>query len=59
MSLGTPRRPAEPLRVLAMAAALAFAAFAGGALGLVWQSVGLGSDQADRATKADKPPQSE
>ena len=33
-------RPREPLHVLAMAIALALAAFIGGASGLIWQSAG-------------------
>lgn len=35
-------RRKEPLHVAAMAMALVLAAFAGGGLGLVWQSSGLG-----------------
>jgi len=36
-------RRKEPIHVIPMALALLFAAFAGGALGLVWQSTGLGN----------------
>ena len=36
MPLGPSSRPQEPLHVVGMALALALAAFAGGALGLVW-----------------------
>jgi hypothetical protein len=42
----------EPLGVLWMAAALAGAAFLGGALGLVWQSVGLDEPEAGQAAPA-------
>lgn len=37
MPIGPSSRPQEPLHVFAMALALALAAFAGGALGVVWQ----------------------
>jgi hypothetical protein len=37
MPIGPSSRPQEPLHVFGMALALALAAFAGGALGLVWQ----------------------
>ena len=36
MPIGPSSRPQEPLHVIDMALALALAAFAGGALGLVW-----------------------
>lgn len=36
MPIGPSSRPQEPLHVFGMALALALAAFAGGALGLVW-----------------------
>lgn len=36
MPIGPPSRPQEPLNVFGMALALALAAFAGGALGLLW-----------------------
>ena len=36
MPIGPSSRPQEPLHVFLMALALALAAFAGGALGLVW-----------------------
>ena len=39
MPLGPSGRPREPLHVIAMALALAAAAFAGGALGLVWHNL--------------------
>ena len=39
MSLTPSGRPREPLHVIAMALALAVAAFAGGALGLLWHKV--------------------
>ena len=44
MALGPPGRPREPLHVITMALALALAAFAGGALGLVWHKL-AGSDK--------------
>ena len=43
MALGPPGRPREPLHVIAMALALTLAAFAGGALGLIWHK--LAGDQ--------------
>jgi hypothetical protein len=39
MSLGPSGRPREPLHVIAMALALLLAAFAGGALGLIWHKL--------------------
>jgi hypothetical protein len=39
MPLSPSGRPREPLYVIAMALALALAAFAGGALGLVWHKL--------------------
>jgi hypothetical protein len=39
MPLGTPGRAQEPILVVPMALALALAAFAGGALGLVWHNL--------------------
>jgi hypothetical protein len=39
MPLTPSGRPREPLHVIAMAVALALAAFAGGALGLVWHKL--------------------
>jgi hypothetical protein len=44
MTLGSPVRRNEPLRVGWMALALVLAAFLGAAVGLVWQSIGFGSD---------------
>ncbi len=45
MAFGVPGRPRQKLGVLGMAIALAGAAFAGAALGLVWQSSGFGEDE--------------
>ena len=45
MPLGPPGRRNEPLNVIAMALALAFAAFLGAALGLLWHASGLGSEE--------------
>lgn len=39
MPIGPPGRPREPLNVIAMALALLLAAFAGGALGLIWHKL--------------------
>jgi hypothetical protein len=39
MPLGPSGRPREPLHVIAMALALLLAAFAGGALGLIWHKL--------------------
>lgn len=44
MVISSSGRPREPIHVAAMALALALAAFTGGALGLVWQSAGLGDE---------------
>ena len=46
MPLGQSGRRNEPLYVVPMALALVLAAFLGAALGLVWESVGLGGDDA-------------
>ena len=51
MALGPPGRPREPLQVIAMALALTLAAFAGGALGLVWHKL-AGSDKPVDSTTA-------
>jgi len=45
VAISSPGRRQEPIHVLPMAAALVLAAFTGGALGLVWQSAGLGGDE--------------
>ncbi|AKH42662.1 hypothetical protein FHS61_000432 [Altererythrobacter atlanticus] len=47
MQTGQAGRRKEPLHVWMMALVLALAAFAGAALGLVWQSSGLGDDPAE------------
>lgn len=39
MRLGRSGRPREPLHVIPMALALLLAAFAGGALGLIWHKL--------------------
>jgi hypothetical protein len=44
MPLGPSGRRNEPLNVIAMALALAFAAFLGAALGLIWHASGFGGD---------------
>ena len=45
MPLGPPGRRNEPLNVIAMALALAFAAFLGAALGLLWHASGFGEEE--------------
>ena len=45
MALGPSGRRNEPLHVIPMALALVLAAFLGAALGLIWQSVGLGGGE--------------
>jgi hypothetical protein len=50
MALGPSGRPREPLHVIAMALALALAAFAGGALGLVWHKLAGDAKPVDSAT---------
>ena len=52
MSLTPSGRPREPLHVITMALALAAAAFAGGALGIVWHKV-AGDQKPAESTKAD------
>ena len=52
MALGPSGRRQEPLHVFAMAAALVLAAFLGGALGLIWDAVGLGADEAPGSAPA-------
>jgi len=52
MPLGSSGRHNEPLHVVPMALALALAAFAGAAIGLVWQSAGFGSEE-QREDRAD------
>ena len=49
MPLSPSGRPREPLHVIAMALALAVAAFAGGALGIVWHKVAGDQKPADSA----------
>lgn len=49
MSLTPSGRPREPLHVITMALALAVAAFAGGALGIVWHKVAGDQKPADSA----------
>jgi len=50
MPLGPPGRSNEPIHVVQMALALVLAAFAGGALGLVWDK--LSSDAKPEETLA-------
>ena len=49
MPLGPSERRNEPLNVIAMALALAFAAFVGAALGLAWHALGWGEDDVPAA----------
>jgi hypothetical protein len=49
MALGS-GRPREPSHVISMALALALAAFAGGALGLVWHKLAGDAKPVDSAT---------
>lgn len=53
MAIGGPRKRREPLNIWLMALALVAAAFTGAALGLVWQSSGLGG-AAETPAKAPK-----
>jgi len=46
VAISSPGRRQEPIYVIPMALALVLAAFAGGALGLVWQSTGLADKNA-------------
>ena len=52
MPLGPSGRRNEPLNVIAMALALACAAFLGGALGLIWQASGFGGEEEPAAEQA-------
>ena len=45
--LNGPRRRKQPLHVIPMALALILAAFAGAAIGLIWQSSDLAADEED------------
>ena len=53
MIWGRPGEPGPAIGVWRMALALVTAAFLGGALGLVWQSVSPGEDSADDAAAAE------
>lgn len=53
MAIGPSGRPHEPLYVVPMALALVLAAFAGGALGLVWHASGLGGEEAPPPPEAE------
>ena len=55
MPFGPPGRPREPLNVIRMALALALAAFAGGALGLVWDKLTGSNQPAETATTTTAP----
>ena len=52
MPIGPSGRPPEPLYVIPTAIALVLAAFAGGALGLIWNASGLGQDGAPSTDQA-------
>jgi hypothetical protein len=53
VTLGSPNRRNEPLYVIAMTLALVLAAFLGAALGVVWQSAGLGgADETEVSAKS-------
>ena len=52
MAISSSGRRQEPIYVLPMALLLLLAAFAGGALGLVWQSTGLADE--DKQPSADE-----
>jgi hypothetical protein len=49
MPLGPSGRKSEPLHVFWMALALVVAAALGGALGLIWQATGFGSESEPQA----------
>lgn len=56
MPIGSSGRPQEPLHVFAMLLALALAAFAGGALGVVWHWLAgdaPGADEVQALTQPD------
>jgi len=55
MPLGPPGRRNEPLNVIAMALALAFAAFLGAAIGLIWHASGFGEDESAATAEAAPP----
>lgn len=52
MPLGPSGRRNEPLNVIAMALALAFAAFLGAAAGLIWHASGFGGEEEPTAQEA-------
>lgn len=51
MAIGPSSRPRDPIHVIPMALALALAAFAGGALGILWHKV-AGDDKPVEKTGA-------
>ena len=55
MAIGPPGRPRDPIHVIPMVLALALAAFAGGALGLVWHKL-AGNDKPAESTGAASQP---
>ena len=55
MPFGPPGRPRDPIYVIPMALALALAAFAGGALGLVWHKITGDDKPAETTASAPQP----
>ena len=51
MAISSSGRRQEPIHVVPMALTLLLAAFTGGALGLVWQSTGLGDEDEQVSTE--------
>jgi hypothetical protein len=55
MSIGPSGRPRDPLHIIPMALALARAAFAGGALGILWHKIAGGDKPTETAPAAPRP----
>ena len=55
MPLGLPGRRNEPLHVVPMALALTLAAFAGGALGVLWHQLSNGPDEREPPEPVEQP----
>jgi hypothetical protein len=55
MPIGPPGRSRDPIHVIPMALALALAAFAGGALGILWHKIAGGGKPAETTAAAPQP----
>lgn len=55
MPIGPSSRPRDPIHVIPMALALAVAAFAGGALGILWHKLAGNDKPAETSAAAQQP----